>query len=88
MNTGEHLRIELMEAILDYLDGKKSFRTVLVLGITAHNRGNLQKYPNIAEVVSQLNAIENQLANGEGNKFSPEKIKDIFTDMLEKLIED
>jgi hypothetical protein len=81
----EQLRTKLLEAILNYLDGDKTFRSVLTLGITAYNQRQ-PKNPAIAEVLSQLNAMGNHIAIG--NNYSREDIKEIFTTMLEKLIGD
>lgn len=81
----ELLRTELMESILSYLEGSRPLRSVLVLGITAHSR-RPSKNQNIADVVSQLNYIGNQIANG--NTFSKEYIKESFTTFLEKLTKD
>lgn len=84
--TDEKLRTELMEAILEYFEGGKTMRSVLSLGITMNNSKTPPKNPKIAEVVSQLNSIGNELSNGKS--FSYEYIKETFTSILEKLIRD
>lgn len=77
------LRIELLEAILAYFEGVKTYRSILTLGITAHSRSRQLRDQNITTVVSQLNTMGNQLA--EGRKLSREEIKETFTTMLETL---
>lgn len=78
----EQLRTELMEGMLEYLEGNKTFRSILTIGITAHNK-RIPTIPEVAEVVSQLNALGNQVS--QGKSYSREYIKDTFTTMLEKL---
>ena len=82
----EQLRTDLMEAILAYFEGLRTFRSVLTLGITANGWSRPVRNQNIAEVVSQLNSMGNEIGNGKS--FSREDIKDIFTTMLEKLTKD
>ncbi|MGH7204533.1 MAG: hypothetical protein ACREHC_08910 [Candidatus Levyibacteriota bacterium] len=82
----EQLRTELMEKILEYIEGMRTFRSILVIGITAHNRKISPNNSNLAWVVSQLNLMGNKV--GKGKNFSREEIKDIFTIMLEKLTRD
>lgn len=82
----EQLRTELMEGILEYIEGMRTFRSVLVIGITAHNRSISPNNPNLTWVVSQLNSMGNQVGNGKN--FSREEINEIFTTMLEKLPRD
>lgn len=88
MNESEdNLRTEILEAILEYLEyleDKRTFRSVLTLGITANSKIRALKNPNLASVVSQLNSLGNQIANG--HNFSKVERKDMFTTMLEKLI--
>lgn len=81
----EQLKTAIMEAMLDYIEDNKTFRSVLTLGITAYHQ-RPPKDTNIAEVVSQLNTMGNHIANG--NSYSREGIKEIFTTMLEKLTKD
>ncbi len=79
--SDESIRTELIEAILDYIEGRKNLKYVLAIGITAHSKA--VKNPNIAQVASELNQMGNQTANGI--KFSTETIRETFTTMLEKL---
>lgn len=79
-------RDELLEAILEYIEGVRTFRSILAVGITAHSRSISPNNPNLATVVSQLNSMGNQVEKGK--IFSREEIKDIFTTMLEKLTKD
>ena len=78
----EQLRTELMEGMLEYIEGNKTFRSILTLGITAHSK-RTPNIPEVAEVVTELNAIGNQVAHGKN--YSREYIKETFTTMLEKL---
>lgn len=83
VNKGDNqLQTELLEAILEYIEGVRSFRSVLALGITAYNR-KPPKNPHVADVISQLNDMGQQVSNGY--KYSREEINEKFTDMLEKL---
>ena len=80
----EQLRTELMEGMLEYIEGNKSFRSILAIGITTYNKSE----PNIstvADVVSQLNTMGNHVA--EGKNYSREYIRETFTTMLEKLVQ-
>jgi hypothetical protein len=79
----EQLRAELLEAILEYIEGMRTFRSTLAVGITAYNKSISSSNPNLVEVVSQLNLMGNQV--GKGKSFSREEIKEIFTNMMEKL---
>lgn len=79
----EQLRTELMEAILEYLEGMRSLRSVLQVGITVNSKRISPNNPNLAAVASQINAMGNEVANDK--KFSREYIKETFTSMLEKL---
>ena len=82
----EQLRTELMEGILEYLEGLRTFRSILVIGITAHSRSISPNNPNLAWVVSQLSSMGNQI--GKGKSISKDEIKETFTTMLEKLTRD
>jgi hypothetical protein len=82
----EELRAELIGAMLHYLEGRKTYRSVLELGITAHNKDFPLKNQNIAEVVSDLNSLGNEIANGV--KYSNTEIVDKFTTMLQLLTRD
>lgn len=81
----EQLRTQLIEAILEYLEGNETLRSVLALGLNAYSK-IASKDSRFAEIVSQLNDMNNEIA--EGKSFSKENIKEIFTTMLEKLIRD
>ena len=81
----EQLRTELMEGMLEYLEGNKTYRSILTMGITAYNKRK-QQIPEVAEVVAQLNTMGNQVADGKN--YSREYIKEIFTTLLEKLTKD
>ncbi len=83
--SDEQLRTQLIEAILEYLEGNSTLRSVLALGITAYNRKS-SKNTKFSEVVSQLNAMSSEIADSKS--FSSESIKKIFTTMLEKLTSD
>lgn len=78
------LKTELMEAMLEYIDGKRTVRSVVVIGITEYNRKGPVKDQNLAEVISQLNSMGNEIVSNQ--KFSRENIIEIFTTMLEKLL--
>lgn len=82
----EQLRTELMEAILEYLEGNRRFRSVLDVGITVNSKHISPHNPNLAAVASELDTIGNELANGKN--YSREYIKETFTTMLEKLTKD
>lgn len=83
--SDEQLRTQLIEAILEYLEGNRTLRSVLVLGLITYN-GMSSKNSKLAEVVSQLNTIGNKIADNKS--ISGESIKETFTNMLEKLISD
>ncbi len=81
----EQLRTALMEAILEYIEGYRTFRSVLTLGVNAHNL-RPPNNPTLAAVIYQLNSIANNISNGKA--YSRENIKEIFTTMLEILTKD
>ena len=81
----EKLHTQVMEALLDYLEGQRTLRSVVALGITEHNRNWSPRNENLAQTLSQLNFIGNQIAHGENKKYSREYIKETFTTMLEEL---
>lgn len=78
------LRIEIMEAILAYFEGEKSFRSVLQLGITAHSKSDRLTDNTIKRVVEQLSQMGNNV--GKGKKYSKEQIRLTFTTFLDELI--
>ena len=78
----EKVRTVLIEEILEYLEGNKTFRSVLTIGITAHNSRKLT-IPEVSDVVTQLNEMGNQISGGKN--YSREYIQETFTTMLEKL---
>jgi hypothetical protein len=78
----EKLRTALMEGMLEYIEGRKSYKHVLIIGVTAHNKRELH-IPPIAEVVSELTLIESHVTDGKS--YSKDELKEIFTAMLEKL---
>lgn len=78
----ERLRTELMESMMEYLEGNRTLRAVLAIGITAYNR-DMPKMPALAATVVQLNIMGNQVS--EGKNYSREYIKETFTTLLEKL---
>ena len=80
----EALRVKLVEAILDYIEGRKTFRSVLILGINSYNLQQPFEDQYITETVKELNDMGNQLANGKN--FSKEEIKETFTTFLEHLV--
>lgn len=82
----EKLRTQLIEAILEYLEGENTLQSVFTLGTTATNRNKFPIHTKVTEVASQLDAMGDEAANGKS--FSREYIKDVFTTMLEKLISD
>ena len=84
---GDQLRTELLETILAYFEGKKSFEFVLTLGKTLKNRKGclMTMTPSITKAISLLNQINNKIERGKN--FSREEINEIFTDILEILID-
>ena len=78
------LRGELVEALLDYLEGRRTFRSVLILGINAHNFYQPFQNEHVAKTVSELNSFGSQVADGKN--FSKEEIKETFTTLLEHLV--
>jgi predicted house-cleaning noncanonical NTP pyrophosphatase (MazG superfamily) len=82
----EQLRAKLLESILEYIEGMRTFRSILTFGITAHSKSISPRNPNLMEVVSQLNSMGQQVV--AGRNFSKEEIKETFTTMLEKLTKD
>ncbi|MBU3979448.1 hypothetical protein KKE68_07185 [Patescibacteria group bacterium] len=81
----EQLRRQLIEAILQYFEGNTTLQSVIDLGFTAYNK-KISKDSDLAEVVSQLNAMGYEIVDGKN--FPGESINKIFTTMLEKLISD
>lgn len=79
----EQLRMQLMETILEYLEGNETQKSVIGLGLAADSR-KISKDSSLFEVVSRLNTIGHETADGKN--FSEESIKQTFTTMLEKLI--
>ena len=82
---GNQLRTEILETILAYFEGEKSFEFVVNLGKTLKNRKRHLMTPSITKAISLLNQINNKIERGEN--FSREEIKEIFTDILEILID-
>lgn len=80
----ENLRTQLIEAILGYFEGRRTLPSVMELGVTAYKSEMSLTRFKLAEVVSQLNSIKNEIDNGKS--YSYENLKEIFTTMLEKLI--
>lgn len=78
----EQLRTELMEGLLEYLEGNTTFSSILTIGIIAQNKRK-PTIPEVAEVVLQLSTLGNQVSHGKN--YSREYLKEIFTTMLEKL---
>ncbi|MBU3979393.1 hypothetical protein KKE68_06895, partial [Patescibacteria group bacterium] len=62
-----------------------TLQSVIDLGFTAYNK-KISKDSDLAEVVSQLNAMGYEIVDGKS--FPGESINKIFTTMLEKLISD
>lgn len=83
--SDEQFRTQLIEAILEYLEGNSALQYVLALGLTAYNKGSSND-SKLAEVVSQFKTMGDEMADGKS--FSGESIKETFTTMLEKLIGD
>jgi hypothetical protein len=81
----ENLKIQLIEAILEYFEGNKTLPSVLDLGLTAYNK-RFSTDSKLAEVASQFKAMGDEIAGGKS--FSGESIKETFTTMLEKLTGD
>ncbi len=87
MNDRENqLKLELMEAMLEYIEGKKTFSSVTMIGITEQSRNRVLKNKHLAEVISQLSSMAN--TSIKGKKFSREETIQIFTSMLEKLLKE
>ncbi len=80
----EDLRVELIEALLAYLEGRRTFRSVIVFGINVYNLHEPYQDHHITEIVNELNDMGNQLANGKN--FFKEEVKEIFTNFLEQLV--
>ncbi|HZE87102.1 MAG TPA: hypothetical protein VE090_02735 [Methylomirabilota bacterium] len=80
----ENLRVQLIEALLDYIEGRRTFRSVIVFGINAYNLHEPYKDQYITKIVNELNDMGNQLANGKN--FFKEEIKETFTTFLENLV--
>lgn len=80
------IRIKILEAVLEYIEGAITFRSVLEIGVTAHSKCMYIKDNELASAVFQLDFMANQVA--DGNTYSREEIKEIFTTMLEKLTKD
>ena len=80
------LSTDIMEAILAYIEGEKSFRSVLSLGITAHSKSHRLTNETLKDVIAQLSEMGNQMGNGK--KFSKEQIRLKFTTFLEELTKD
>lgn len=83
-SSDELFRTELIEAILEYFEGDRTLRSVLDIGITAYHMKNPLRNSKLAEVVSILNTMGNEVADGKN--ISSGVIKETFTTMLEKLI--
>jgi hypothetical protein len=83
-NHEEALRTELIEYMLEYIEGDKKLHEVLELGTTAAE--NIHSLPSLSAVVLELHSMEKQVKGGE--RFSREHISEIFTNMLEILTKD
>ncbi len=81
----EQLRTAIMEAILEYIEGVRTFRSVLTLGINAYNLKS-PKDPTLMAIVHQINTMAKNVSNGKD--YSRESIKEIFTTILELLTKD
>ena len=84
MSNEEDLRVQLIEALLDYLEGRRTFRSVIVFGINIYNLHEPYQDQHITEIVNELNDMGSQLANGKN--FFKEEIKETFTTFLEHLV--
>jgi hypothetical protein len=82
----DNVRKDLIDAILAYFEGEKSFRSVIVLGITAQNKS--EKFSNITlkSIVERLSLMGDQI--GKGKQFSKEQIRLAFTEYLDELTKD
>ena len=80
----EDLRVQLIEALLAYLEGRRTFRSVIVLGINAYNLHEPYQDHYITEIVNELNDMGSQLADGKD--YSKEEIKETLTTFLEHLV--
>ena len=80
----DDLRVELVVALLDYLEGRRTFRSVLILGINSHNLHQPFENEFVTQTVKELNDIGNQVANDKD--YSKEEIKETFTTLLEHLV--
>jgi hypothetical protein len=85
MNTASNvIKKKLIEAILDCLEYRATLESVLDLAST-FNIDELPEDKNIAEVVTQLNNMNNQLKEHGKSKFSKGEVTEMFTTILEKL---
>jgi hypothetical protein len=80
----EDLRVQLIEALLGYLEGRRTFRSVLILGINSYNLHHPFEIVGVTQTVKELNEMGNQLADGK--EYSKEEIKETFTTFLEHLV--
>jgi predicted metal-dependent TIM-barrel fold hydrolase len=87
-NMSDKIQTEIMEAMLEYLEGKRSLRSVIVVGINGYHKMPKTEKEVLYEVLSELNIMGNQIANDEDKKYSREEVNEIFTTMLEKLTKD
>lgn len=84
--SDKQFRAKIIEAILEYFEGNRTFRSVLALGITIYHIKSPLMNSKFAEVISQLNTMGDEVAGGKS--FSGEGVKETFTTMLEKLTRD
>ncbi len=85
MNDREQqLKTRLLESILEYIEGKRTFSSVTMIGITEQSKNKIIKDKHLAEVIEELNSMANDSINGKN--FSREEANQIFTTMLEKLL--
>ena len=77
MNDQEkQLRSELVEAILEYIEEKRTFDSVTMFGITEQSKDRVLQSKHLAEVISSLTSMSN--ASIQGKKFSREETIQIF----------
>lgn len=81
-NKDNGLRAQLIEAMLEYIDGKGTLQSVLALGNSFQDKSH-EKKTATEEVISQLHHMD-KCING-GKDYSYIEIRETFTTMLQKL---
>ncbi len=88
MNTKlENIKTELIETIADCQSGIGDItqQSVFTYGVSLYKNPDIIGDTQLQQSVSLINSLDNQLKNGNDDVITPEVIKEIFTNILQKL---